>query len=49
MTILTLGLAFGYFVESGYSQIDTTEQREQTTLSGNLLNSPLAQDILEKN
>jgi len=48
MTILTLGLAFGYFVESGYSQIDTTEQREQTTLSGDLLNSPLAQDILEK-
>jgi len=33
---------------SSYAQIDTNKQSEQTTLSGDLLNNSLAQDILDK-
>jgi hypothetical protein len=47
MIFLTLGIAFGS-INSGFAQVDSSETNEQTTLSGDLLNSPLAQDILEK-
>jgi hypothetical protein len=38
----------GSFFVSSFAQVDTNEQSGQTTLSGDLLNNPLAQDILEK-
>ncbi len=43
--ILTIGISSGSFIHSSQAQINTSEQ---TTLSGNLLNNPIAQDILEK-
>ncbi len=45
--IFSISVALGSFFETGHSQT-ADEQNEQTTLSGDLLNSPLAQDILEK-
>ena len=48
IVILTLGVAFGYSTDFSYAQINTSETNEQTTLSGDLANNPLAQDILEK-
>ena len=38
----------GSFLGSSFAQVETNEQSEQTTLSGDLLNNPLAQNILEK-
>ena len=38
----------GSFFGSSFAQVNTDEQSGQTTLSGDLLNNPLAQDILEK-
>ncbi len=46
--ILTLGMAAGPFIESSNAQSDSIETSEQTTLSGDLQNNPLAQDLLEK-
>jgi hypothetical protein len=46
--ILTLGIASGSFIVTSYAQIDSFETSGQTTLSGDLANNPLAQDILEK-
>jgi hypothetical protein len=46
--ILALGITFGYSIESSYAQTNSSETSEQTTLSGDLANNPLAQDILEK-
>ena len=45
--ILSLAVISGYLIETGFAQIES-KQSEQTTLSGDLLNNPLAQDILEK-
>ena len=46
--ILALSFTFGTNLQSGNAQIDSLEASEQTTLSGDLLNNPIAQDILEK-
>ena len=43
--IMSLGLIFGSY---GFSYAQEPQTSEQTTLSGDLLNNPLAQDILEK-
>ena len=43
--IVSLALVFG---SSGFSYAQEPQTSEQTTLSGDLLNNPLAQDILEK-
>jgi len=45
--ILSLSVTSGYFIEASFAQV-APDQSEQTTLSGDLLNNPLAQDILEK-
>ena len=41
-------MAAGPFIESSNAQSDSIETSEQTTLSGDLQNNPLAQDLLEK-
>ena len=46
--ILTLGLYFGLDIKSSHAQNDSTFFGQQTTLSGDLLNNPLARDIIEK-
>lgn len=45
--VLTIGIVSGYYLEAN-GQVSTAETSEQTTLSGDLQNNPLAQDILEK-
>ncbi len=45
---MALGMTSGSFMGLSYAQIDSFDTSGQTTLSGDLLNSPLAQDILEK-
>ena len=45
IAIIAFGITFGSFIQSSYAQINSNEQ---TTLSGDLANNPLAQDILEK-
>jgi hypothetical protein len=46
--ILALSLAIGPNIKSSNAQTDSIESSGQTTLSGDLLNNPLAHDILEK-
>ncbi len=48
IVILALGVTFGHSIEPSYAQTNPSETSEQTTLSGDLVNNPLAQDILEK-
>jgi len=48
IAIIAFGITFGSFIESSYAQINSPDTSNQTTLSGDLANSPLAQDILEK-
>jgi hypothetical protein len=45
--ILTVIVGSDYFIESSFGQVGS-ETSTQTTLSGDLANNPLAQDILEK-
>ena len=44
---LAIGIVSGSYLEVS-AQIDSPEVSDQTTLSGDLLNNPIAQDILEK-
>ena len=46
--ILALSFAFGTNIQSSMAQFDSAEPSKQTTLSGDLQNNPIAQDILEK-
>ena len=46
--ILSFSLAFGNIIQSSMAQVDSVELSKQTTLSGDLQNNPIAQDILEK-
>ena len=48
IVILALGLTFGYSAEFSYAQINLSDTSKQITLSDDLANNPLAQDILEK-
>ena len=48
VVIVALGMTSGSLISSSYAQIDSIETSEQTTLSGDLSNNPVAQDILEK-
>ena len=45
IAIIAFGITFGSFIQSSHAQVNSNEQ---TTLSGDLANNPLAQDILEK-
>ena len=46
--IFTLGVTTGSYIDSSYAQSDSIQTSQQTTLSGDLQNNPVAQDILEK-
>jgi len=46
--VFTLGVTTGSYIDSSYAQSDSIETSQQTTLSGDLQNNPVAQDILEK-
>jgi hypothetical protein len=48
IAIIAFGITLGSFIESSYAQTNSPDTSKQTTLSGDLANNPLAQDILEK-
>lgn len=48
ITIMVFGIIFSSLIGSSYAQTNPSNTSEQTTLSGDLANNPLAQDILEK-
>ncbi|MDH3617428.1 MAG: hypothetical protein OEM89_01745 [Nitrosopumilus sp.] len=48
IAIITIGVIFGSAIESSFAQTSQSSTTGQTTLSGDLENNPLAQDILEK-